>query len=88
MSKQSGSNIVHQYFRKTDATSTLLVKVNPIHLRGVEIIVPKEGEPEFSEIELGETFESDLAAEGFGPASPLEFNLYWSGLAGSSEDAQ
>ncbi len=86
MSKQSGSNIVHQYFRKESDGSKILVKVNPIHLRGVEIVVPTEGKPEFNEIEVGEGFETDLAGEGFEAASPLEFNLYWAGLANGGQD--
>jgi hypothetical protein len=81
MSKASGSNIVHQYFKKEDPEGKILLKVNPIHLTGIEIIILAEGEPETSEIELAADFEKDLAGEGFAAASPLEFNLYWTGLA-------
>jgi hypothetical protein len=80
MSKQSGSNIVHQYFKKEDEKGKILLKVNPIHLKGIEIIVPIKGEAESNEIEITGEFETELKEEGFEPTSPLEFNLYWSGL--------
>ena len=79
MAKQS-SNIVHQYFRKEDENGKTLLKVNPIHLTGVEIVVPVKGEPESSEIELTAGFEADLKEEGFEGCSPMEFNLYCTGL--------
>jgi len=77
---KGSSNIVHQYFKKEDESGKTLLKVNPIHLTGIEVLIPPEGEPESNEIELPKEFEADLTAEGFGPCSPLEFNLYWSGL--------
>jgi hypothetical protein len=80
MSKQSGSNIVHLYFKKEDESGKTLLKVNPIHLTGVEIVVPPQGEAESSEIEVTSEFETDLKEQGFQPASALEFNLYWSGV--------
>lgn len=79
MAKQS-SNIVHQYFKKEDKNGRTLLKVNPIHLTGIEIVIPGEGEVESNEIELTSEFETDLKAEGFEGSSALEFNLYWSGL--------
>ncbi|HMJ68550.1 MAG TPA: hypothetical protein VK508_06630 [Cyclobacteriaceae bacterium] len=54
--------------------------MNPIHRTGVEIIVPVKGEAETSEIELTGEFQTELTEEGFQACSPLEFNLYWSGL--------
>jgi hypothetical protein len=76
------SNIVHQYFKKELEDSTILVRVNPIQLKGLEITLPKNGEPEIRELELDEEIMEDLKADGFKEASPLEFNLYFSGLAG------
>lgn len=74
------SNIVHQYFKKELADFTLLVKVNPLQLKATEITVYRDRDPELREIEIdGEIFE-DLKADGFTEASPLEFNLYLSGL--------
>lgn len=76
-----GSNIVHQYFRKEFEEATILVKVNPIAFNGAEITVLKTGEIEMRELEFDQAIFDDLQADGFEPASPLEFNLYLSGLA-------
>lgn len=75
------SNIVHQYFRKELNEATILVRVNPLQLIGLEITLPKSGEPALRELELDEHIFDDLKADGFIEASPLEFNLYFSGLA-------
>lgn len=75
------SNIVHQYFKKEFEDATILVKVNPIQFNGIEITIPKSGEPEMRELEFDSEIFDDLAADGFVPASPLEFNIYYSGLA-------
>jgi hypothetical protein len=75
-----GSNIVHQYFKKEFDELTILVRVNPIQLKGMEITLPKSGEPEVRELDFDEGIFEDLKADGFKEASPLEFNLYFSGL--------
>ena len=75
------SNIVHQYFKKELEDTTILVRVNPIQLKGLEITLPKQGEPEVRELELDENIFEDLKADEFVESSPLEFNLYYSGLA-------
>ena len=75
------SNIVHQYFKKEFEEATILVRVNPLQLKGLEITLPKNGEPEMRELELDEDIFEDLKADGFAEASALEFNLYFSGLA-------
>lgn len=74
------SNIVHQYFKKEFEDYTILVRVNPIQFRGMEITLPKNGQPELRELELDEDIFEDLKADGFTEASPLEFNLYFSGI--------
>lgn len=75
------SNIVHQYFRKELGDATLLVRVNPIRLVATEITLYKDGEPEIRELEVDREIIEDLKADGFSEASPLEFNLYLTGLA-------
>jgi hypothetical protein len=75
------SNIVHQYFKKEFEEATILVKVNPILFTGVEITIPKSGDAEMRELEFDSEIFDDLAEDGFQQASPLEFNLYYSGLA-------
>ncbi|MBT1698299.1 hypothetical protein KK083_15515 [Fulvivirgaceae bacterium PWU4] len=74
------SNIVHQYFRKELEDLTILVRVNPIQLKGMEITLSKDGQPEVRELEFDDEIFEDLKADGFTEASPLEFNLYYSGL--------
>lgn len=76
------SNIVHQYFRKELEDLTILVRVNPIQLKGMEITLPKDGQAEVRELEFDDEIFEDLKADGFTEASPLEFNLYYTGLAG------
>lgn len=75
-----GSNIVHQYFKKEFTDYILLVKVNPIQLKAMEITVYKDQDPELREIEIDAEIFDDLKADGFLEASALEFNLYLSGL--------
>lgn len=74
------SNIVHQYFKKELEDLTILVRVNPIQLKGMEISLPKNGQPEVRELAFDEAIFEDLQADGFAEASPLEFNLYLAGL--------
>ena len=74
------SNIVHQYFKKELTDCTLLVKVNPLQLKATEITVFRDQDPELRELDVDEAILEDLKADGFTEASPLEFNLYLSGL--------
>ncbi len=75
------NNIVNRYFKKELDDMKVLVKVNPIHFKGTEITIFKNGESELRELEFDEEIFEDLKADGFETASPLEFNLYLSGLA-------
>jgi hypothetical protein len=74
-------NIVHQYFKKEFEEAKILVKVDPIQFKGSEITVPKEGNMEIRNMAFDEQIFDDLKADGFEACSPLEFNLYESGLA-------
>jgi hypothetical protein len=74
------SNIVHQYFRKELGDSILLVKVNPLQWKVTEITIGKDQDPELRELEADADIFEDLKSDGFIEASPLEFNLYLSGL--------
>ncbi|HEY3430427.1 MAG TPA: hypothetical protein VGK39_07105 [Cyclobacteriaceae bacterium] len=74
-------NIVHQYFKKKLDDLQILVRVNPIQFKGTEITIPNEGELTIRELEFDEEIFEDLKADGFEECSPLEFNLYLSGLA-------
>ena len=75
------SNIVHRYFKKKFNKSTILVKVNPILFKGIEITLVVNEESQIRELTFDEDIWEDLKADGFDEASALEFNLYYSGLA-------
>ena len=75
------SNIVHQYFSKEFEEARILVKVNPILYTGVELTILKNGEIQMRELEFDNEIFEDLEADGFQQSSPLEFNLYFTGLA-------
>ena len=74
------NNIVHQYYKKEFEDMTILVRVNPILLKGTEITILPNGKKELRELEFDENIEEDLNIDGFNLASPLEFNLHLSGL--------
>ncbi len=74
------NNIVHQYFKKEAEGAKILVKVNPIHLKGSEITVEKDG-VQIRDLEFDDEIFEDLKADGFTEVNALEFNLYLSGLA-------
>lgn len=77
----NSSNIVHQYFKKEIEGVKIIVKVNPIHWKGTEITVSSEGQVESRDLDFDEQIFDDLKEDGFEAASPLEFNLYHTGLA-------
>lgn len=73
-------NIVHQYFKKNHEGLQILVRVNPIHYTGTEITIPRGGSPTITEMKFDEDIFEDLKADKFEACSPLEFNLYLTGL--------
>ncbi|MBS1542667.1 MAG: hypothetical protein JST14_03455 [Bacteroidetes bacterium] len=75
------SNIVHQYFKKDTVEGKILVKLNPIQLKGTELFVPIEGPVEARDLTFDEHILEDLAADGFEETGPMEFGLYQTGLA-------
>jgi hypothetical protein len=75
------SNIVHQYFKKEIENAKIMVKVNPIQLKGTELTIAEDGTVEARDLEFDEDILEDLKVDGFEEASPLEFNLYQAGLA-------
>ncbi len=74
------TNIVHQYFKKEIEGAKVLVKVNSIHWKGTELTILPDGNLELRELEFDPEIFEDLKVDGFESASPLEFNLYLSGL--------
>ncbi len=75
------SNIVHQYFKKDTAEGKILVKLNPIQLKGTELFIPITGPVESRDLTFDEHILEDLSADGFEETGPLEFSLYLTGLA-------
>lgn len=75
------SNIVHQYFKKEFEDFMVLVRVNPIQFKGTEITLHKDGKSEVRDLDFDQEIFEDLKADGFQSSSPLEFNLYFNGLA-------
>jgi len=75
------TNIVHEYFKKEIDNVKILVKLNPIHWKGTELTVAEGEEIEVRELEFDSEIREDLKADGFEPASAMEFNLYFAGLA-------
>ncbi|MBN8578185.1 MAG: hypothetical protein J0L66_14670 [Cytophagales bacterium] len=73
------NNIVHQYFKKELPDGKLLVKVNPLQLKGLELWISSRG-IETRELDFDTEIFDDLKADGFAEVSPMEFNLYLSGL--------
>lgn len=74
-------NIVHQYFKKKHDGVLILVKVNPIHYSGTEITIEDGQQPAVRDLQFDADIFEDLKADLFEECSPLEFNLYLSGLA-------
>lgn len=75
------NNIVHQYFKKQFEGHKLLIKVNPIEFKGMELMITESGEPEQRNLVFDAEIFEDLKADGFVECTSLEFNLYASGLA-------
>jgi Asp-tRNA(Asn)/Glu-tRNA(Gln) amidotransferase A subunit family amidase len=73
------NNIVHQYFRKELEGEKILVKLNPIHLQGIELTISAKG-TEMRELEFDAEIVDDLKADGFAEVNAMEFNLYLAGL--------
>ena len=74
-------NIVHQYFKKKHDGLVILVRVNPIHYSGTEITLEEGQPPAIRDLQFDADILEDLKADSFEDCSPLEFNLYLSGLA-------
>lgn len=76
------SNIVHRYFKKEEDGVKIILQINPIHQRGVELTIKENNVTDEREIEFGENIIEELKEHGYSESSALEFNLYHAGLAG------
>lgn len=75
------SNIVHRYLRKKSETSTVLLRINPVSLSALRLTLIPGKQAQLHQMDFEETVWEDLNEQGFVEANPLEFNLYYSGLA-------
>ena len=73
-------NVVHQYFKREFEGFKILVQVNPVDYKGVELSVSDNGDIEKRKLTFDEEIFDDLAEDEFIECSPLEFNLYLKGL--------
>jgi hypothetical protein len=73
------NNIVHQYFKKEAEGIKILVRINPIHLKGAELVVENDT-VEIRDLEFDSEIFEDLKVDGFVEVNALEFNLYLAGL--------
>ena len=74
------ADIIHEYFKKTMEDMTILVRINPETMIGLELIVLPDGQISKTERALDETVYEDLEFDEFEAGSPIEFNLYLKGL--------
>ncbi|MBL3658691.1 MULTISPECIES: hypothetical protein [Fulvivirga] len=78
-------NVVHNYYKRQFDDFTVLVQVNPVTYKGMELTIHKNGEIEKRKMEFDEEIYDDLAADEFQESSSLEFNLYLKGLVKGGE---
>ncbi len=79
------SAVVHQYYKLVSEDFTILVRVNPVDLGGLELILAPDGQVIKTDRQFDEDIYEDLQADGFQEASALEFNLYLKGIVGSDK---
>lgn len=71
---------IHQYFKKELEEATILVRIDPESMEGLELIILKDGKVQKTERQFDETVYEDLEVDEFTSGSPLEFNLYLKGI--------
>ncbi len=77
--------VVHEYFKKEFEDFKILVQVNPVDFKGVELTIGSNGEIEKRKLEFDQEIFDDLAEDEFETCSPLEFNLYLKGLVSKDQ---
>ena len=74
------SNIVYQYFKKDINGKIFFLQIDPIQLKGSQLIIEESGEMEMEEMEFEKDFSDHLIANGFHSANALEFHIRLNGL--------
>ena len=70
------------YYKKSFEGLLILVQLDPVTLKGIELIIDEDGRMVRTDREFDEDIYLDLEEDEFEKASPLEFNLYLKGLGG------
>ena len=79
------SAVVHQYYKLVNDDFTILVRINPVDMSGLELILAPDGQIIKTNRQFDEDIYEDLDADGFQQASALEFNLYLKGIVGTDK---
>ena len=74
------SNIVHQYFKKEDEASKILIKLNPLNFTCIELTIAKDKAIALQELQFDESIITDLKNDNFIEVNAMEFNLYEAGV--------
>jgi hypothetical protein len=72
---------IHQYFKKYFEAMTILVRIDPDSMAGLELIVLPDGQIKKTTRQFDETIYEELQVDEFEPGNALEFNLYLKGFA-------
>ncbi len=72
--------VLYQYFKKEIDSNKILVRINPSTLEGIELLVSETGEVSENNRKFDSEIYNDLEFDKFTESSPLEFNLYLSGI--------
>ncbi|MCA6073586.1 hypothetical protein [Fulvivirga sedimenti] len=73
-------DVVHSYYKRVFEDFTILVRLNPIDLTGLELTIGADGTVEKRKLQFDEDIEDDLKEDSFKPSGALEFNLYLKGI--------
>ena len=74
------AKVLYQYFKKELEQDKVLVRIDPSTMEGLELLVANSSHIIQNERQFDDTIYEDLDFDEFVEASPLEFNLYLSGI--------
>jgi hypothetical protein len=72
--------VLFEYFKKKIDSNKILVRINPSTLEGLELLISETGKISKNIRTFDSTIYDDLNFDEFEKSSPLEFNLYLSGI--------
>ncbi|MCB0495894.1 MAG: hypothetical protein KDC79_07140 [Cyclobacteriaceae bacterium] len=74
------AKVIYQYFKKEIDQNKILVRIDPTTMEGLELLVADSGQIKKNNRQFDEEIYEDLKEDEFVEASPMEFNLYLSGI--------